>query len=133
MTVRYSTSLRNAHSQATINTIDADAAVGYIEIREGSQPANPNTAASGTLLVTIDLQDPSFGSPSSGVITLLGVPLSGTAVGTGTAGWFRIYDGADNAVIDGDIVDDMTIDNTSIATGQTVRIVATSTLTVPVG
>ena len=66
-----------------------------------------------------------FGTDSNGTITLSTVT-NGTAAATGTASWFRITksDGT-TVVMDGSVGTssaDMILNNTSIATGQTVSI-----------
>ncbi len=137
MTIRISTASRTAAALAILAVWDANASPAYIEIRSGTQPANPNTAASGIVLATFALADPSF-TEAGGVLTMASMPRTDvSADGTGTATWFRLYDGGASAQLDGSVTltgggGDMEINNTSIATGQTVSIVATSTITVPV-
>lgn len=129
MAVRFATATRNAAQDARAAKVDGGAGPGYLEVRTGAQPANANTAASGTLLVTITLDDPAFGAGSSaGVLTadVSGTP-TGTAVATGTAGWGRIYDSAGNAVVDGSVTasgggGDFIISSTSITSGQDVEL-----------
>lgn len=136
MATRISTAARNAAADAIAALIDVGAANGYVEIRTGAQPANPGTAASGTLLVTIQLNEPAFGAASTGVVTADVSPaLTAAAVAAGTAGWFRAYDDNDLAVIDGSCGavssgEDMELSNTSIASGQDVTITSW-TMTMP--
>lgn len=66
-----------------------------IKIYTGSQPASANDAPTGTLLVTISLNGTgngiSFGDASGGSISKSPTEVwSGTAVATGTAGYFRL-------------------------------------------
>ena len=61
---------------------------GTIEVYTGTQPADPNSGPSGSLLVTIDIPNPAFGSPRGGVVTKSGT-WSDIATGTGTAGYAR--------------------------------------------
>lgn len=132
MAARYATATRNSMLDVISTKIDAGAGAGYLEVRSGSQPANANTAASGTLLVTITLKDPSVASgASSGVLTLdvSGTAPSGTAGATGTAGWGRVYDSNGNAVVDGSVGTsgtDFIISSTSITSGQSVSLTATT-------
>lgn len=134
MVMRISDEVRNAAAAAAVDLINGGSAEGYIEIRTGTQPAGgPEVAASGTLLVTIPLNDPAFGSPSSGAVSADVDPEpEGIAVADGTAGWFRVYDSNDTALIDGAVGSDMTINTTSINTGVVVRITG-YTITVPSG
>lgn len=61
---------------------------GTLEIYSGTQPGDPNSAATGTLLVTITIPNPAFGAASGGVVTKAGT-WSDTAVATATAGYAR--------------------------------------------
>jgi hypothetical protein len=100
MALRIATSARNAAADAVVDLVDAGAGAGTLRIYTGSQPATPNTAATGTLLATVTLVDPAFGSAATGVATLAD-PGAVTGAADGTAGWFRIYDSNSNAVLDG--------------------------------
>lgn len=108
MAWRLSTGLRNkilgaASGQGSLQEILAN---GQIRIYTGTQPANADTAETGTLLCTITLAS---GDMTSGVATN-GINLGNAADGTvgkadgevwsgvnaasGTAGWFRWYPNA---------------------------------------
>lgn len=117
MSVIYASGVRTTRMQAVRDAIDAGAA-GKLEI---------GTAAMGAILATITLADPAS-SVSGDVLTLLGVPLSTTASGTGTAAAARIRTSADADVVTGLTVgtsaSDVIIDATAITSGQTVRITA---------
>ena len=122
---------------AVVDLVDGGTGVGYVEIRTGTQPATVDDSATGTLLVTIELASPAFSSAVGGTAALEGVPRSGTAEGTGTAGWFRVYDGDGSPLFDGAVAGgggeaELLLDNTSIANGQTVSITAL-TYTQPAG
>ncbi len=98
MPVRISTAARNAEVAAVRDVIDAGSGAGRLRIYSGSQPAGPGTAPSGTLLVEVVLNDPSFGAPATGTITAGQSPaLSGTGLAAGTAGWARIVDSTEAA------------------------------------
>ena len=120
--LKYSNGTRDAQQNGLI-TYAGSAAI--IKIYSGTQPVNANTAISGqTLLVSLNVSG-TFGTDSNGTITLSSVT-SATAVATGTASFFRITksDGT-TVVMDGSVGTssaDMILDNTSIATGQTVSI-----------
>lgn len=135
---RLSTAARNAAVAAVASLLDAGSGVGTIQIRDGSMPATPNDAAAGTLLATVSLNDPAFGSPSSGSAALAtGTVPSGTGVAAGTATWFRALDSAGNAVCDGDVTatgggGSLTLANAAITVGLEVRVTG-GTITQPVG
>lgn len=129
-----STSARNAAVAAVVGLIDAGAGAGTMQIRTGSRPANPQAAATGTLLATVTFQDPAFGAPSGGSAACTN-PAGVTAVATGTASWVRIADSAGNAVMDGSVTTtggggDVTLATVSITTNDLVDITGGS-LTMP--
>jgi hypothetical protein len=134
MPLRKADSLRNAQAAAVTTLLDAGSGAGYAQIRTGSQPATPATAVSGTLLATVTLADPAFGSPSSGVATLAD-PASVTGVADGTAGWARFFDSTGAVVFDGDVTVTggsgvLRLSSLSITTGGAVDITG-GTWTVP--
>lgn len=134
MAIRIASATRSSMMDALEASIDGGAGAATLEIRTGSQPADADTAASGTLLVTLTLNDPA-GTQSGGVITIDVSPaISATAGATGTAGWARLKDSSGATILDGSVgtsATDFIIDSTSITSGQTVALVATSTLTLP--
>lgn len=124
MAIQMSVARRTARATASETSIGT---APKVQIRTGAQPANCATAASGTLLAEFTLAS-DWSTQASGVLTFSGVPLSATAVGTGTAAHYRINDSAGTTCHEQGTITatggggDMTIDNTSIATGQTVQI-----------
>ena len=124
-----------ADAQAMASTLATQiGSAATIEIRTGSKPATPETAASGTLLATVAITG-SF-TASGGSITAAN-PAAVTATGTGTAGYFRVKTSGGTAKIDGVVTTvavgtgDMQLDNTSIIAGGSVDI-GVPTFTVPV-
>src|SRR5690606_40425841 len=73
---------------------------GTLEIRTGSQPESPASEDSGTLLVSIPLANPAFGSPSNGSAALAGVPRQAEAQADGTAGHARFKTPGGQVVLD---------------------------------
>lgn len=124
MTIQMGTTLRAARNALIETTIGTAAKV---QIRTGAQPATPATADSGTLLVEFTLAS-DWASQSGGVLTFSGTPIAGTASGTGTAAHYRIKDSAGTTChMQGSVTatgggGDLTVDNTSIASGQSVQI-----------
>lgn len=134
--LRLATTARNAAATAVVGLLDAGLAAGTIQIRSGSQPATPETIATGTLLATVTLTDPAGGAPATGVVTITD-PVSTTGVGDGVAGWARFLDSAGAAVMDADVTatglgGSITLSTTTISTGVTVDIGAI-TFTIPQG
>jgi hypothetical protein len=117
---------------------------GRLDIYTGSQPADADSAETGTKLVSITLSSGSFtpGQEANGLLLgnvssfalqrETGQTWSGVAVATGTAGWFRFYDnaavtGASTTAkrFDGSIATSgaqLNMSNTSITTGGTTTI-----------
>lgn len=130
MTTRLSTAARNARLDALETAVGA---TPRLRAYTGSEPASCAAAATGTLLVDTTLPSDWMNAASGGTKTLLG-SWSSAAVGTGTVGYYRIWDSAVSVChIQGSVTatgggGDMTVDNASIASGQTVN-VTTYTLT----
>jgi len=96
------TTMRNARLSLLSTAIDAGSGPGTLKIYTGSKPAGPASAATGTLLASITLNDPSCASPSNGSMALVVSPAiaDSSADATGTAGWARFADSDDNGVHD---------------------------------
>jgi len=99
---------------------------GSINIYSGSQPANANAGAGGaTLLATLTLPSPTFGSASGGVLTANAITAQ-NAVATGLATWFRVLKSdASTVVYDGTVGTsgaNMNMSNTSLVAGGSVAI-----------
>lgn len=131
MALSISTAARNAAVDALTALLNAGGA-GSITIYTGAKPADPATAASGTVLATLTLPNPAFGASASGTANL-GNVASVTATATGTAGWFRAKSGAGTAVLDGTVGAngaDLNLNSTAITSGGTVSITS-GTITLP--
>lgn len=125
MALQLSTAVRNAFLDAVETTIGASPT---LEIRSGAPPANCAAAASGTVLVTISLPADWANPASGGAKTLLGTWQDASADATGTAGHYRVNQGA-TCHMQGIVTatgggGDMTLDNVSIAATQQVTITA---------
>ncbi|MBF0608985.1 MAG: hypothetical protein HQL61_15720 [Magnetococcales bacterium] len=118
---------------------------GFIKIYTGSQPTTSNDAPTGTLLCTVYSDGTtaglSFGEASSGVLSkTVGETWSGTAVATGTAGWFRLVAPSDTGVsstteerLDGAVATSgaqLNMSSTSIVSGA-VQTISTFSITMP--
>lgn len=102
MATRLSAAAASVAADGVADLLDAGAGPGTIEVRTGPQPATVATAATGTVLGTITLNDPAFAAAAAGVAALDVAPaLSLTGVADGVAGWFRAYDSDGTAIIDG--------------------------------
>lgn len=128
MAIQFSATLRNNQLDQVESTAGTSA---KLYIRTGTQPADCATADSGSLLCTIDLPSDWMNGASGGTKTKNGT-WSASASGAGVAGHFRIKDsGGTTCHVQGSIGQgsgDLSLDNTNIASGQTVT-VTTFTLT----
>lgn len=134
MALRIPNATRSAAAGAVAGLIDAGSGPGYIEIRSGTQPTAADDTATGSVLVTVELPDPSFGAAASGVSTANAIGAA-TATASGTAGWFRAYDSAANKVMDGSVTvtgggGQMTLNTTTISIGTDIAVTAW-TITMP--
>jgi hypothetical protein len=121
--VRLSTAARNAMCDALVDLLDAGAGAATLQLRDGTAPAGPATAATGTLIATFTLNDPAFASATSGAATADVDPaVTATAAATGTPTWYRVLDSAGTAILDGDVATDMTITPSAVSTGATVTL-----------
>lgn len=107
---------------------------GTLEIYTGSQPADPNSAPSGSLLATITIPSPAFGAASGGVVE--NEPgWSDTATGTGAAGYARFISSDTLKTMDIPVSmvpgsGNLVINDEDIVLGNTVSVVSL-TLTTP--
>jgi len=119
MTYRYSVTVNNAKLEAIETAIPNP----KFQIWTGTEPVTIATPATGSKLLEIALPSNWMETAAAGVKAILAAKWSGQATGTGTAGYFRITqtDGT-TAAIQGGIGTDMTLDNTTINSGQTVTV-----------
>lgn len=117
MAFQYGATLRTnqvAQLQATVG------ASGTLKIFSGAEPGNCAASDPAGLLCTITLPS-TFLTSSAGATTIAGT-WSASASATGTAACFRIYDGSSVCHIQGNCSADLVLNNTSIASGQTVTV-----------
>jgi hypothetical protein len=130
VSLQLSTSVRNARLDTIESTIGTSA---ILKIRSGAAPADCGTAdsgtvLSGTVLATLSLPSDWMAAAASGSKAKSGTWQDASADATGTAAHFRIYDsGGTTCHIQGTVTatgggGDLTLDNTSIASGQSVTI-----------
>jgi hypothetical protein len=128
--LKYAVTLKNARLDQIASALGNGA---KLQIYDGSQPANPDTAVSSQVkLAELTCGSPFAGAASSGVLTANAITAA-NAVATGTASWFRLTTSGGTAKLDGTVgtsTSDLIIDNTSINSGQQVSV---SSLTVTAG
>lgn len=130
MALSYSTTLRNAQLDQVTTAVGAS---GKLRIYSGTRPANVAASITGTLLAELTLNATFAPGSSSGVLTLNSIT-GATAVATGTASHFRIWQSnGTTAVTDGDVSTsgaDLNLNSTSITSGGSV---AVSSFTITAG
>lgn len=125
MAFQFSTASRNA----ALDAIEAAIGVSAIlKIRTGAAPADCSQADTGTVLATVNLPSDWLAAAAAGSKAKSGTWQDTSADAAGTAGHFRVYatDGT-TCHMQGTLTatgggGDMTLDNTSIASGQSVTI-----------
>lgn len=124
MALQFATALRDAliaQIETTVGTAP------LLQIRTGPPPATPADPDAGTLLVQITLPTDWLSNASNGSVSKLGT-WQAAASASGTAGHFRLKNSAGTVTyMQGTVTasgggGDMTLDNTNIATNQTVTI-----------
>lgn len=124
--LKYSASLKNAQQDAITTKLGASA---LLLIYSGTQPASPDTAIGAQVLLATLTCNATFAPAAvGGVLTLnsisSGTGTAGAGAGT-TATWFRMTTSGAVAHIDGTVGTsgaDLNLNNTNIATGQTVSV-----------
>lgn len=125
MAIQLSTTVRNARLDAIETAISTSA---IMKIRTGAAPADCGAADSGTVLATLSLPSDWMAAASSGSKAKSGTWQDTSADASGTAAHFRIYASDGTTVhIQGTVTatgggGDLTLDNTSVASAQTVTI-----------
>lgn len=131
MAVSLSSASTGSMASALATTIGSGAT---IKIYTGGKPATPETAPTGTLLVTIPI---SGAFTAAGNVITAADPASAAPAAAGTAGYFRLATSGGTAILDGEVgttggvEKDLNLGNTSIQTGVNVDLGAPS-ITVPV-
>ena len=126
MAIKYDATTRNAMLDALTTRVGTS---GLLRIYDGTRPATVATAiTTQTLLVALTTNATAFAAAASGGVLTASAITNGTAAATGTASWFRLFksDGT-TAIMDGDVSTsgaDLNLNNTSIATSQTVSVTA---------
>lgn len=127
-----------AAGDAVVDLIDGGASGGTIDIYDGTQPANANTAVTSQVkLATVTFQATAFGATSTAGVATAATPLTDdtSAAATGTATWARVSDSNGVVIFDCDVSTSgatINLNSTSITTGGTVS-VSSFTITVPSG
>lgn len=121
MTIQFSVAVRNARLDAFESTVGTSA---VMKIFDGSIPANVATGDAGTVLATLTLPSDWMANASSGAKAKSGTWSDSSADATGSADYFRIYASDGTTCHQQGTVTvtggggDMTVDNTSFASGQ---------------
>ena len=127
---------------AIVDRLDEGSGAGLIQGRSGAQPADPDTAVSGTLLFTLIYSDPAFGNAvdanPGGRATASAITNDSSADATATLGYCRASATNDGATPLDDHIDgeagtsgaDYNFNTVSIVSGATISLTS-QTVTVP--
>src|ERR1041385_353663 len=120
---KYAVALKNARLDAITSAIGAS---GFLDIYDGSQPANPDTAVtSQVILARLPLSATFAPAASGGVLTANAITDDTSADASGTAAWFRIVTSGGTPIVDGTVGTsgaDCNLNSVTIAAGQTVEV-----------
>ncbi len=131
-----------AACDAIVDRLDEGTGAAVIQGRTGAQPADPDTAVTGTLLFTLVMSDPAFGAAADanpgGRATASAITDDSSADATGTLGYCRCSATNDGATPLDDHIDgeagtsgaDFNFNTVSIVAGATVSMTS-FTVTVP--
>lgn len=114
---------------ALVDLIDVGGA-GTIQIRSGTQPADADDAATGTLLATLTFNVTAFGAAdAAGTATANTITADTSADADGTATWARILNGSAGTIFDCDVGEaadsaTITLNSKSLTTGVEVQMTA---------
>lgn len=132
MALQFNAAVRNA----ILDAIETGGGTSpTLEIRTGSAPATCATADSGTAVAIITCPSDWMAAAASGAKAQSGTWSDGSADATGTAGYFRFKTSGAVVFMQGTVTatgggGDITVDNTSFASGQAFSITG-FTLTAP--
>ncbi len=128
--LKYSAALKNAQQDAITTTLGANA---NLKIYSGTKATNPDTAIGAQVLLATLACSATFAPGAAGGVVTLNAISSGTGTagaGAGTvATWYRLETSGGTAHIDGTVGIsgcDLNLNNTNIATGQTVSVSSAS-------
>lgn len=118
-----------AMCNAIVDEIDVGGGTAQLKIFPTPRPADVDTATGLTAISTHNLPNPAFGNAADinpgARATANGMPNNATAAVGGTAVWFRIFNRAGTAVIDGNVgtsAADLILNSVNISVNQTVSI-----------
>jgi hypothetical protein len=127
MALKYSVEVRNAQMNQLETTVGASP---ILRIYTGTEPASTAAAPTGSVLVEITLPASWLAAAASGFVSIDNGPYTGTATGTGDAGYYRIWNSGDTLChIQGKVTDNagdgqLKLDSVAITTGDPITITA---------
>lgn len=123
LSTRLSAAARNAAADAVTALIGAS---GFLDIYDGAQPTNPDTALGAQVkLAHLALSADAFGDAVAGVATANAITDDSAADATGTAAWFSITTSGGTRVIEGSVGTsgaNLNLNTTSIVAGAAVGV-----------
>ena len=121
------TEINIALANLQADSVGADLNSGFIDIYDGTQPADPSDPPDGTLLVSCALNSDAYGAASGGIAAKNGT-VSGVAVANGTAVYAQQRNAANTrwmyepVVMAAPAAGVVSLDNTTIAINDVVTV-----------
>ena len=115
MSISHGTTARAAMCEAAVRVVDGGSGAGKLKF----------LTSGATVLCTITLSDPAFGSPSGASQSILSVPKSGTVSVGGTITQFYVTDSADVTIIAGTVGTsgaDINLSSTGVSINDVIQI-----------
>lgn len=105
MALKISTAAKNACLEAIRDQVRAGTTLSrpYISIRTGSQPAGVHVPATGTELGVLQMAPAGFFPASDGTMVARPIQSDISINADGVAGWFRVFNRDNAAVLDGSV------------------------------
>jgi hypothetical protein len=130
------TTINEALANRQADSVGSDLNSGFIDIYDGTQPADPDDGPDGTLLISFPLASDAYADAVGGVAAKNGT-ISASAVATGDATYAQQRNAANTRWMYGSVTEtggggQVTMTDTSIVSGQPYTITS-STITQPNG
>jgi len=132
--IRPATPTRNAMMDALVARMNLGSGPATLAMYTGTQPANGDAAATGTLVGTLTFSDPAAPAAADGTVTFSAITEDSSTDNAGNpVTWARVRDSDGNSVFDGDVGTSgslINLNTVTIAAGGPLR-VTSFTLTMP--
>lgn len=131
-----SVTINEALANRQADSVGGDLNSGFIDVYEGTRPADPDDSPAGTLLISFPLDADAYGAAAGGIAAKNGT-ITADAVASGTAQYAQQRNAANTRWMYGSVTTtggggDIQMDDVEIVDGQSYTVTA-STITQPNG